>query len=109
MCNFGGGAPDGVSAMENFYSPHIGTVNLSCYASADYDATFERLRLMRAGPERAPHFRHLTELLDAHAPARVLPNADDVYLMAPTVQGFVPHPYLSLPYHLLDVVATPRP
>ncbi|MBK6805745.1 MAG: hypothetical protein IPG84_13155 [Betaproteobacteria bacterium] len=106
--DFGGGAPDGVSAMENFYSPHIGTVNLSCYASADYDATFERLRLMRAGPERAPHFRRLTDLLDAHAPARVLPSADDVYLMAPTVQGFVPHPYLNLPYHLLDVATTPR-
>jgi len=105
--DFGGGAPDGLSAMENFYGPHVGTVNLSCYVSADYDATFERLRLMRAGPERAPLFRHLTELLDAHAPARVLPSADDLYLVAPGVKGFVPHPYLNLPYHLLDAVATP--
>lgn len=105
--DFGGGAPDGVSAMENFYGNHIGTVNLSCYQSADYDATFERLRTMRVGPERDPLFRRLTELFDAHAPARVLPLADDIYLVARGVQGFVPHPYLSLPYHLLDV-APPR-
>ena len=105
--DFGGGAPDGVSAMENFYSKHIGTVNLSCYASPDYDATYEKLRPMPAGPARAPLFRHLTELLDAHAPARVLPLADDIYLVAPGVLGFAPHPYLSLPYHLLDVTTTP--
>ena len=107
--DFGGGAPDGVSAMENFYSKHIGTVNLSCYASPDYDATYEKLRPMPAGPARAPLFRHLTELLDAHAPARVLPLADDIYLVAPGVLGFAPHPYLSLPYHLLDATTTPRP
>ena len=106
--DFGGGAPDGVSAMENFYSKHIGTVNLSCYASPDYDATYEKLRPMPPGPARAPLFRHLTELLDAHAPARVLPSADDIYLVAPDVLGFAPHPYLSLPYHLLDVTTTPR-
>lgn len=103
--DFGGGAPDGVSAMENFYSKHIGTVNLSCYASPDYDATYEKLRPMPAGAARAPLFRHLTELLDAHAPARVLPSADDIYLVAPDVLGFAPHPYLNLPYHLLDVAA----
>ena len=106
--DFGGGAPDGVSAMENFYSKHIGTVNLSCYASPDYDATYEKLRPMPAGPARAPLFGHLTELLDAHAPARVLPSADDIYLVAPDVLGFAPHPYLNLPYHLLDVTTTPR-
>jgi len=101
--DFGGGAPDGVSAMENFYSPLIGTINFACYSFADYDATFERVRVMPAGPERAPLFRHLTQLFDAHAPSRVLPNADDIFLLAPQVAGFVPHPYMSLPYHLLDV------
>ena len=101
--SFGGGAPDGVSAMENFYGKHVGTVNLSCYSFAEYDAIYERLRLMTPGPERAPLFRQLTALLDAHAPARVLPSADDVYLYGSAVRGFVPHPYLNLPYHLLDV------
>ncbi|MEO8487460.1 MAG: ABC transporter substrate-binding protein [Betaproteobacteria bacterium] len=101
--DFGGGAPDGVSAMENFYSKHVGTVNLACYASPDYDAVFEKVRTMDAGAERAPLFRRLTDLIDAHAPSRVLPLADDIYLMAPGVLGFVPHPYLSLPYQLLDV------
>ncbi len=101
--SFGGGAPDGVSAMENFYSKHVGTVNLSCYANAEYDAIYEKLRLMKAGPERAPVFAKLTSLLDAHEPSRVLPSADDVYLHSPALRGFLPHPYLNLPYHLLDV------
>ncbi len=105
--SFGGGAPDGVSAMENFYGKHVGTVNLSCYSFAEYDAIYEKLRLMKAGPERTPQFAQLTALLDAHAPARVLPAADDVYLFGPAVRGFVPHPYLNLPYHLLDVARRP--
>jgi hypothetical protein len=106
--DFGGGAPDGVSAMENFYSKHVGTVNLACYENADYDATFEKVRTMDATTARAPLFAQLTRLLDAHAPARVMPMADDVYLHARHVTGFRPHPYLSLPYHLLDVAAAPR-
>jgi ABC-type transport system substrate-binding protein len=102
---FGGGAPDGASSMENFYSPLIGTINLSCYESADYDEAFRKVRALQPGPERAPLFRKLTALFDAHAPARVLPNPDDVYLLAPQVLGFQPHPYLGLPYWLLDVAA----
>ncbi|MFI4925397.1 MAG: ABC transporter substrate-binding protein, partial [Vicinamibacteria bacterium] len=90
--DFGGGAPDGLSAMENFYGKHIGTVNLACYHYADYDATYETLRTMKAGPARAPYFAKLTSKLDAHAPSRVLPSADDVYLYARTVRGFRPHP-----------------
>lgn len=105
---FGDGAPDGVSAMGNFHSEAIGTVNFSCYKNDNYDRIFERLRVMPAGPERAPLFAELTSLLDAHAPARILPQADQVTLIAPRVQGFAVNPYLPLPYYLLDVVAPGR-
>jgi ABC-type transport system substrate-binding protein len=106
--SFGGGAPDGVSAMGNFHSPAIGTINFSCYHNDDFDRTYEQLRVMPAGPERAPVFAKLTSLLDAHAPARILPSADDVTLIGPRVQGFAVNPYLPLPYYLLDVAAPGR-
>jgi len=105
---FGGGPPDGVFSMGLFDSSAIGTVNFSCYSNDDYDRIYERLRLMPAGPERAPLFAQLTALLDAHAPARILPQADEVTLIAPRVQGFVLHPYLPLPYYLLDVAGPGR-
>jgi len=105
---FGGGAPDGVSAMANFHSSYIGTINFSCYKNDDYDRTYEKLRVMPAAPERAPVFAALTSLLDAHAPARILPSADEVTLIAPRVQGFAVNPYLSLPYYLLDVATQGR-
>jgi hypothetical protein len=101
--SFGGGAPDGVSPMENFYGDRIGTVNFSCYKNDAYDRVFDRLRVMPASAHRAPLFAELTALLDAHAPARILPAADDVMLIAPRVRGYAAHPYLPLPYHLLDV------
>jgi oligopeptide transport system substrate-binding protein len=103
--SFGGGSPDGVSPMENFYSKQIGAVNFSCYKSDDYDRLYERLRIMPVGPDRAPLFSDLTALLDAHAPARILPEADDVMLLAPRVRGYTTHPYLPMPYYLLDVHA----
>jgi ABC-type transport system substrate-binding protein len=101
--SFGGGAPDGVSPMENFYGERIGTVNFSCYRSDAYDRLFDRLRVMPATANRAPLFAEMTALLDAHAPARILPAADDVMLVAPRVRGYAAHPYMPMPYHLLDV------
>ena len=106
--SFGGGAPDGTSPMENFHSAKVGTINFSCYRNDDYDRIFDRLKLMAPGPERAPLFAELTAILDAHAPARILPAADDVTLVGPRVAGFAMNPYLPLPYHLLDVVAPVR-
>ncbi len=105
---FGGGAPDGVASFGNFHSPAIGTINFSCYKDDDFDRTFERLRIMPVGPERAPVFSKLTSLLDAQAPARILPSADEVTLIAARVQGFAANPYLPLPYYLLDVAGGNR-
>jgi oligopeptide transport system substrate-binding protein len=105
---FGGGAPDGVSAMENFHSSKIGTVNFSCYRSDDFDRIYEQLRVMPDTPDRATVFAKLTALLDAHAPVRILPAADDVTLIGPRVQGFATNPYLMLPYYLFDVAAPGR-
>jgi hypothetical protein len=95
-------------SMNIFHGPAIGTVNFCCYRNEDYDRVFERLRVMPAGPERGPLFAQLTVLLDAHAPARVLPQVDTVSLIAPRVGGFVLHPCLALPYYLPDVAASGR-
>ena len=106
--DFGGGAPDGVSAMENFYGKHVGTVNLSCYQYADYDATFEKLRVMQAGPERAPLLQAADRAARrARAVARAAVRRRRLPGRAGNVLGFVPHPYLNLPYHLLDVAIAP--
>ena len=105
---FGGGSPDGTSPMENFHGSKVGTVNFSCYRNDDYDRIYDRLKLMPLDAARAPLFAELTALLDAHAPARVLPAADDVTLVGPRVAGFAMNSYLPLPYHLLDVAARRR-
>ena len=101
--SFGGGSPDGVSPLNNFHSEQIGTVNFACYKSDAYDRAYEKLRVMPVGPARAPVFTELTSLLDAHAPARILPEADDVMLASPKLRGYTTHPYLPIPYYLLDV------
>jgi len=101
--SFGGGSPDGVSPLENFHSDKIGTVNFACYKHDAYDRGYDKLRVMPVGPARAPVFAELTSLLDAHAPARILPEADDVMLASPRLRGYTTHPYLPIPYYLLDV------
>jgi len=106
--SFGGGPPDGVSTFANFHGELIGTVNFACYKDASYDRIYERVRVMPAGPERAPLFAELTALLDAHAPARILPSADEVTLVAPRVQGFAVNSYLPLPYYLLNTSSRKR-
>jgi oligopeptide transport system substrate-binding protein len=79
--------PDGTNPMSMFYSKSIGSVNMSCYEDAVFDAAFERALVMPPGPERTEQFRTMQARLDAYAPTRPRPISDTLLLKRDRVIG----------------------
>jgi len=79
--------PDGTNPMSMFYSKSIGSVNMSCYEDAVFDAAFEKALVMAPGPERSELFRTMQSRLDAYAPTRPRPISDTLLLKRDRVVG----------------------
>ena len=79
--------PDGTNPMSMFYSKSIGSVNMSCYEDAVFDAAFEKALVMPPGPERTELFRTMQSRLDAYAPTRPRPISDTLLLKRDRVVG----------------------
>ncbi len=79
--------PDGTNPMSMFYSKSIGSVNMSCYEDAVFDAAFEKALVMPPGPERLELFRTMQSRLDAYAPTRPRPISDTLLLKRDRVIG----------------------
>ena len=79
--------PDGTNPMSMFYSKSIGSVNMSCYEDAVFDAAFEKALVMPPGPERLEQFRTMQARLDAYAPTRPRPISDTLLLKRDRVIG----------------------
>ena len=79
--------PDGTNPMSMFYSKSIGSVNMSCYEDAVFDAAFEKALVMPPGPERTEQFRTMQARLDAYAPTRPRPISDTLLLKRDSVIG----------------------
>lgn len=79
--------PDGTNPMSMFYGKAVGSMNLSCFADAEFDASFEKALATPPGAARLEIFRAMQSRLDAYGPARPLPFGDLLFLKRPGVVG----------------------
>ena len=79
--------PDGTNLMIMFYGKSIGSMNMNCYADAEFDAAYEKALVMPPGAARTELFRTMQSRLDAYGPARPLPFGDLLFLKRPGVVG----------------------
>jgi ABC-type transport system substrate-binding protein len=94
--------PDASNLMVAFYGKSMGSVNEPCMHDPQFDALYERL-LDTPVTARASLYRLLIDRLNALTPVRLMPQRDELYLVAPGVRGFVIHPapgpnYAAFPY-----------
>lgn len=101
--------PDGSNMMVAFRSKAIGSLNLACFADAEFDATYERAIAMPAGRGRDELFRTMQARLDALGPARPLPVADLLLLKRRHVVGPFPTYNDWLQLVTVGVEGPPRP
>jgi oligopeptide transport system substrate-binding protein len=79
--------PDGTNLMITFYHKSISSMNMSCFADAEFDAACEKALVMPPGAARTEGFRTMQARLDAYGPARPLPFGDHLFLKRPGVVG----------------------
>jgi len=94
--------PDASNLMVAFHGTAGGAVNEPCMHDAEFDALYERL-LETPVDARAPLYRRLVDRLNTITPVRLMPQRDELYLVAPGVRGFLIHPapgpnYAAYPY-----------
>jgi ABC-type transport system substrate-binding protein len=61
-------APDGQPILDRAASKHIGGQNLARFKSAEFDAIYDKMRVLPDGPERLQLFAEAKRLLVAYAP-----------------------------------------
>lgn len=85
--DYGLEVPDGTNLLVIFHRKSIGSMNMSCYADAEFDAAYEGALATLPGPTRTELFRTMQSRLDAYGPVRPLPFGDLLFLKRPGVVG----------------------
>lgn len=87
IMDYGFEVPDGTNLLTIFHGKSIGSMNMNCYADAEFDAAFAKALTTPPGPARTELFRTMQSRLDAYGPARPLPFGDLLFLKRPGVLG----------------------
>jgi ABC-type transport system substrate-binding protein len=95
--------PDGDNFMQLLYGPNSGQSNNACYRSPEFDARYERSRLLPDGPERNRLYREMTRLAEVHSVWLLTDSRYRNVLLQPRVVGFRKHPVLHAEWLYLDL------
>ena len=95
--------PDGDNFMQLLYGPNSGQSNNACYQSPEFDARYEKSRLLPDGPERNRLYREMTRLVEAHTVWFLTDSRYRNVLLQPRVVGFRKHPVLHAEWLFLDL------
>jgi ABC-type transport system substrate-binding protein len=89
--------------MQLLYGPNSGQSNNACYQSPEFDARYEKSRLLPDGPERNRLYREMTRLVEAHTVWFLTDSRYRNVLLQPRVVGFRKHPVLHAEWLFLDL------
>ena len=95
--------PDGENFLQLFITKSIGGANYTMFSNAEYDALYERVRVMPDSPERTALYRRMVHLLWVYGPWRVNSMMRNTIMVQPWVTGFKKHPFQHDPWRYLDV------
>jgi ABC-type transport system substrate-binding protein len=95
--------PDGDNFMQLLYGPNSGQSNNACYRSPEFDARYEKSRLLPDGPERNRLYREMTRLAEVHTVWLLTDSRYRNVLLQPRVVGFRKHPVLHAEWLYLDL------
>jgi ABC-type transport system substrate-binding protein len=101
------GEPDGEFFLGLTYGPNAGQSSDSRFRLAEYDAVYERQRVLPDGPERLALMRKCQRLQLAYMPVIAQYHPIDTELLQPGVLGPLRHPFNSDWYRWTDRVDAP--
>jgi ABC-type transport system substrate-binding protein len=95
--------PDGENFLQLFWSKSIGGANYSLFSLPEYDALYEKVKVMPDSPERTELYRRMVRILWVYAPWRVNSLMRNAILIHPWVIGYKKHPFAHEPWRYLDI------
>jgi ABC-type transport system substrate-binding protein len=95
--------PDGENFLQLFWSKSIGGANYSLFSLPEYDALYEKVKVMPDSPERTELYRRMVRILWVYAPWRVNSLMRNAILIQPWVIGYKKHPFAHEPWRYVDI------
>ena len=95
--------PDGENFLQLFLTKSIGGANYTMFSNAEYDALYEKAKIMPDSPERTEIYRRMVHILWVYGPWRVNSLLRNTDMIQPWVIGFKKHPFAHDPWRYLDV------
>ncbi len=95
--------PDGENYLQLFTTKSIGGANYALFSLPEYDALYEKVRVMPDSADRTALYQRMVRLLWVYNPWRVNTLKRGTILIQPWVLGYKKHPFSSEPYRYLDV------
>jgi ABC-type transport system substrate-binding protein len=95
--------PDGENFLQLFLTKSIGGANYTLFSNAEYDALYDKAKVMPDSPERTAIYQRMVHMLWVYGPWRVNSMMRNTIMIQPWVIGFKKHPFQHDPWRYLDV------
>lgn len=95
--------PDGENFLQLFTSKAIGGANYTYFSMPEFDALYERSKIMPDSPERTAIYRRMVHLLWVYNPWRVNFLKQGTILIQPWVLNYRKHPFAHEPWRYMDI------
>jgi ABC-type transport system substrate-binding protein len=95
--------PDADPFYQIIYGPNKGQANHSRFDHPEFNALFERAKVMPDGPERDALFDRMNRIVSAYAPVRPIVHRIGTSLWHPWVFGYQRHPVLREFWKFIDL------
>ncbi|MBL8520807.1 MAG: hypothetical protein JNK75_09045 [Betaproteobacteria bacterium] len=95
--------PDGENFLQLFWSKSIGGANYTMFNLPEFDALYEKIKVMPDTPERTALYRRMVHLLWIYNPWRVNFVKRGTVLIQPWVLGYRRHPFAHEAWRYLDI------
>ena len=95
--------PDAENFLQLFWSKSIGGANYTLFSRPEYDALYERIKVMPDTPERTRLYQEMVRILWVYNPWRVNTLKQGTVAMHPWVLGYKKHPFAHEPWRYVDI------
>ena len=101
--------PDGENFLQLFWSKSIGGPNYTLFSHPEFDALYERIKIMPDTPARTELYRQMVHILWVYNPWRVNTLKQGSVAVHPWVIGYKKHPFGFEPFRYLDIDTSKLP
>jgi oligopeptide transport system substrate-binding protein len=101
--------PDGENFLQLHWKGSIGQTNYAMFDLPEYNALYERSKLLPDGPERNALYAKMVKLILVYVPWLVETYKQETVLVQPWLLNFRKHPFGHEPWRYLDVDLSKAP